>query len=78
MDLSFLSPSGEYFADGLSNGKSSRDIVESMGIDDFAVFNPYCHHETSPSEALDSPYGGRALIDYRLDYTKPKPGIGMP
>jgi hypothetical protein len=83
MDLSFLSPSGEYFtASGLSNAKDSRNAIEWMGIDDFSVFNPYCHHEVSPPQGfggfLAHPYGDRVLIDYRLDYTKPLPGSGMP
>ena len=81
MNLSFLAPSGEYFnAAGLSNAKGSRDAIEWMGIDDFSVFSPYCHHEASPPRGgfLAHPYGDRVLIDYRLDYTRPLPGSGTP
>tara|TARA_R110002020_G_scaffold103752_21_gene243207 strand:+ start:924 stop:1142 length:219 start_codon:yes stop_codon:yes gene_type:complete len=72
MDVSFLAPSGEYFtAPGLSNGRSSRDVVEWVGIDDFTVFNPYCHHYTRRGSR-------RVLVDYRIDYLKPLSGSGTP
>ena len=79
MDSSFLAPTGEYFEKGLSNGRASRDLVEWMGIDDFAVFNPYCHHETSPRFVNPQhTFGERILVDYRLDYEKPLSGPGLP
>ena len=82
MDVSFLAPSGEYFtATGLSNGRASRDVVEWMGLDDFAVFNTYFHHTTAPPQGagfLAHPYGQRILVDYRLDYENPLPGSGAP
>ena len=79
MEKSFLAPSGQRFlAPGISNARSSRDIVEWLGIDDFAIFNPYYHYYSTPATP-GSVTGSRGAvyIDYRVDYNKPLPGSGL-
>jgi hypothetical protein len=73
MDTSFLAPSGQHFlTPGISNAKKSRDILDWVGIDDFEIFNPYCHYygvgatDTAINQSPQPVY-----IDYRIDYTKP-------
>lgn len=79
MDKSFLAPSGQRFlAPGISNAKSSRDLVEWMGIDDFEIFNPYCHYYAVAAHGFNVNQSPQPVyIDYRIDYTQPLPS-GLP
>lgn len=70
MDASFLRPTGQQFNEALSNAKRSRDITDWMGINDFTIFNPYIHYYPKGTKPV--------IIDYRIDYTAPLAGSGMP
>lgn len=80
MGTSFLSPSGQTFlSEGISNAKESRDLTDWIGINDFSIFNPYYHYYSAPvgsGAVTDEP--SPVYIDYRVDYTKPLSGSGLP